>query len=140
MTLSARLRSIRQHLKLNQDAMTERFRLGVGAWKRLELEGRAPKGDVLAQLVEMGFSADWLLTGDGQMLRVAPSAAAALDDHLLGICIEAIDTELALAKRTLPSARKAAAISALYELLADEEGAARQPDHKVVQQFIKLAG
>jgi hypothetical protein len=47
--------------------MAGRVGLGAASWKRLELEDRAPKGEVLIQLVELGFSADWLLTGAGEM-------------------------------------------------------------------------
>jgi len=70
--------------------MAELVGLGAASWKRLELEDRAPKGEVLAQLVGMGFSSDWLLTGNGTMRRDAlPDAPSApptetIDELLMG--------------------------------------------------------
>lgn len=71
MSIGDRLRSIRTDIGATQEIMAEIVGLGAASWKRLELEDRAPKGDVMARLVEMGYSADWLLTGFGQMRRDA---------------------------------------------------------------------
>ena len=92
--LTERLRSIRRRLGLSQDAASERFSLGIGGWKRLEGDGRAPKDDVLTELALLGIDLNWLLTGQGQMLTrpddlsPAPSgmpadASRGLDHQLL---------------------------------------------------------
>lgn len=52
---------------LNQEAMSKRVGMGIVGWKTLESEGRAPKGEVLYRLMEMGFSVDWLISGEGSM-------------------------------------------------------------------------
>jgi hypothetical protein len=64
--------------------MAEIVGLGAASWKRLELEDRAPKGGVMARLVEMGYSADWLLTGVGQMRRDTPAGTVWRDSESLG--------------------------------------------------------
>jgi transcriptional regulator with XRE-family HTH domain len=74
MPVSERLKAIRNDIGLDQRSMAGRFGLGQSTWARLEMEDRAPKGDVLAKLVDMGYSADWLLTGQGEMKRGAPTA------------------------------------------------------------------
>lgn len=69
MQIGDRLKDIRKALGYDQKEMSRLFGLGDTTWQRLELEDRAPKGEILARLVEMGFSTDWLLTGIGQMRR-----------------------------------------------------------------------
>ncbi len=95
-TLGERLRIIRDAIGESQKGMASRFGLSENAWQRLELEGRAPKGDILAQLIDLGFSSDWLLTGQGQM---RPSLSAAdperptipvLDEELNARVVEAV--------------------------------------------------
>jgi phage repressor protein C with HTH and peptisase S24 domain len=75
-----RLRQIRGYLDLNQKEMASLLGLGSTSWQRLELEDRPPQGDVLAKLVAMGFSSDWLLTGDGEMRRDDPAVSGRLDE------------------------------------------------------------
>lgn len=91
-SIGERLRSVRHHLGLNQDVMAERMGLGSTSWKRLELENRAPKGEVLSQLIEMGYSANWILTGAGEMLcgAVTPTPAVTIDGEFMGLALEAV--------------------------------------------------
>lgn len=65
--------------------MSRRFGLGDTTWQRLELEDRVPKGEVLAELIAMGFSVDWLITGVGAMRQEAlpPQPHATATDHRL---------------------------------------------------------
>ena len=109
--------------------MAKRVGLGAASWKRLELEGRAPKADVLAQLVEMGFSADWLLTGVGSMRRDATSEtadapdqrqAAAIDIAVLEEATEVIEVLLAEFRRVMDANTKAKVIARIYAYLVTE--------------------
>lgn len=65
--VAARLREIRGYT-----TAAEMGRLcgitGTG-WAKLE-NGQMPGGNVLKKLVELGFSADWILTGNGFMERL----------------------------------------------------------------------
>lgn len=125
--------------------MSERVGLGAASWKRLELEDRAPKGEVLAQLVEMGVSADWLLTGVGQMRRDAPAAPAAppgpIDEQLLAETLRLVEDWLAAHRRTMAPARKAEVAASIYAM-AVEDAAAGKPavDQRRVAQILKLVG
>lgn len=93
MSIGVRLRSIRTELGLSQEAMSERFGLGVGGWKRLEKQGRTPKDEVLTALVAEGIDLNWLLTGVGEMRRDAStrlSPPATTDHRLMGRLTEGI--------------------------------------------------
>lgn len=68
-TIGSRLRAIRTALRETQRGMSKRFDLGINGWQDLERSNRIPKGETLGQLVAMGFSSDWLLTGVGSMHR-----------------------------------------------------------------------
>lgn len=107
LTLSDRLRRIRKDAGCDQKTMSKRLGLGDTSWQRLELEGRAPKGDVLRKLVEIGYSSDWLLTGQGEMRRAEPSG------HEIAGCVERITA--------------AEEIVDLYELPISPETRAKEP-------------
>lgn len=122
--------------------MAERVGLGAASWKRLELENRAPKGEVLSQLVEMGFSADWLLTGVGQMRRDAPPAPPpALDEQLLAETLRLVEDWLAAHRRTMTAARKAQVAVSIYAMALDDAAEGRPAlDARRIAHILKLAG
>ena len=126
--------------------MAKRVGLGAASWKRLELEGRAPKADVLAQLVEMGFSADWLLTGAGSMRRDATSeaagapdqqqAAAPIDLAILEEATEVIEVLLTEFRRVMDANTKAKVIARIYAYLVTEtEEAEAKRTAEVIRLF-----
>ncbi|MBN2751436.1 MAG: hypothetical protein JXQ84_01895 [Rhodospirillaceae bacterium] len=119
MTVSDRLRQLRSDMKESQKGMAKRFALGENGWQRMELEGRAPKGNVLAQLVEMGFSADWLLTGDGHMRRGA--TLEAVDGTKLRTALEIIEDWLEEHDRKMSARKKAEVVAMAYEIITETE-------------------
>ena len=140
--LTERLRSIRSRLGLSQDGMSERFGLGVGGWKRLEKEGRTPKDDVLAALFAAGINLNWLLTGDGQMLRNAPpSASPPLNEQLLAETLELIDDWLVANRRAMTASRKAQVAASIYALALEDAAVGRSAlDARRIAHILKLAG
>ena len=136
---------MRTDLGLNQEAMAKRVGLGAASWKRLELEGRAPKADVLAQLVEMGFSADWLLTGVGSMRRDSTPEAAGTPDQqqadtpvdiaVLEETTEVIEVLLAEFRRVMDAKTKAKVIARIYAYLATEN---EEAEAKRTAEVIRL--
>lgn len=148
--LGERLKAIRSDVGEDQKTMSRRFGLGETTWQRLELQGRAPKGEVLAQLVDMGFSADWLLTGAGSMRRVAPpgladspeqpQTATPIDLAVLEEATEVMETLLAEFRRKMDARTKAKAIARIYEYLVTQGEAAEATRTAEVIRLFREAG
>ncbi|MBB6254989.1 hypothetical protein FHS74_005583 [Nitrospirillum iridis] len=68
--------------------MSARFSLGVNTWQGYERLGKLPKGETLAQLLELDISVDWLLTGHGNMHLTGNRRG--LDAALLGHIIDGV--------------------------------------------------
>lgn len=74
--LGERFVAIRKHLGCSQAEAGERVSVSKNSWQRFEA-GDVPNGKTLVALTELGFSADWLLTGRGSMLRGGGSISTA---------------------------------------------------------------
>lgn len=70
--LGNRLKIAREHLGKSQREMDSLLGLGSKSWQRNESGGHAPGSKVIAALVAQGFNANWLLSGEGPMLREEP--------------------------------------------------------------------
>lgn len=68
-TLSERVKNIRAHLGYSQKAMSEALGINTRTWQIWEEGGSVPGGNHLESLVRLGFDANWILTGEGQMRR-----------------------------------------------------------------------
>ncbi|MCA1778340.1 MAG: helix-turn-helix domain-containing protein [Xanthomonadaceae bacterium] len=74
-----RLAGIRTKLKKSQPEMDAALDIGKRSWQRYESGTNFPGGGVVAKLVEMGFNANWILTGQGSPYRDAPDGAGISD-------------------------------------------------------------
>ena len=61
-----RLRSIRKHLGDKQAQFGERFGI-TGSAVSLYEKGRLPEDEILKELYKLGYSIDWLISGEGHM-------------------------------------------------------------------------
>jgi PAS domain S-box-containing protein len=61
-----RLRSIRKHLGDKQALFGERFGI-TGSAVSLYEKGRLPEDEILKELYKLGYSIDWLISGEGHM-------------------------------------------------------------------------
>lgn len=86
----------------------------------------------MSRLARYGIDINWLLTGEGEMLR-ADRPASGLDQDVLAGVLEAIEQRLQ--GRTLPPAKKAALIALVYDSVAS--GVACEP--AVLERYIRLA-
>jgi len=64
-----RLRMLREAMQLSQRELAARLGVSGTAWQNYETGRNIPGGNVLKGLADLGVSIDWLLTGDGPMLR-----------------------------------------------------------------------
>lgn len=78
-----RLVQIRKSLGENQVEFGMRFGKTGPAVCNYE-KGRLPEDEILKKLCEMGYSLDWLLTGEGQMYR-GMSASGKPDEHFAAL-------------------------------------------------------
>lgn len=99
--------------------MSRRFGLGDTTWQRLELEGRAPKGEVLEQLARGGIDINWLLTGAGEMRRGASTEA--VDVAQLRTAVEIIEDWLQEHGRKMSAKKKAEVVAMAYEIITETE-------------------
>lgn len=65
--LAERLIEIRHDMGLTQREMADFVQVSSGAWQGYEY-GKVPKADTLKRLVECGYNANWILSGEGPML------------------------------------------------------------------------
>ena len=68
-SVGERLEAVRKALGETQKSMSTRYGLGESTWQTLERDGRLPKTETLTRLAADGVSIDWLVTGDGPMMR-----------------------------------------------------------------------
>ena len=111
--------------------MSDVLGLGIRTWQTYELGNSLPKAETLNQLSEMGYSIDWLLTGQGPM-RVggmaensAPYDHKSIDGELMGRVTDAIVKLYRDENVKLPpvdQGRLAAVIYCEVELVSAPEG------------------
>ncbi|MBX3447553.1 MAG: helix-turn-helix transcriptional regulator [Parvibaculaceae bacterium] len=75
-TLGERFELVRKHLGGSQRAVAEMVSVSKNTWQRYE-KGDVPTGATLLALAAHGINTDWLLTGEGTMLRGALEREAA---------------------------------------------------------------
>lgn len=66
-SIGKRLEEIREEMDLSLRDMAKKVGVSVSTWQRLIADGNPPKGETLLRLADMGFSSDWILTGEGPM-------------------------------------------------------------------------
>ncbi len=62
-----RAKSARESLGKSQKDMADAVGCSFGAWQAYEAGKSIPGGKILASMANLGFSAQWLLTGEGSM-------------------------------------------------------------------------
>jgi len=68
--IASRIRAIRDHMNLSADLMAETVGLKTRkSWYDYERGNHLPTGAVLHRLAELGIDTNWVLTGEGEMLK-----------------------------------------------------------------------
>ena len=90
--------------------------VALSTWRGYEGESRGtlPRSDALQALCRLGISGEWLLTGDGPMLRQA-QASGELDESAQAAAITAIEEHLDRNHLKLEPDKKSALISIIYK-------------------------
>lgn len=139
MLSSERLRMIREDRGVTQKEISLLIKVSSRTWQNYEEGSSRPGMDICEKIVRLGYSANWLLTGEGSMHSdMACDALAAgffnrdLMVELIG-CVERALTEL---KVELAPEAKAALIVRLYDIYAEEKGA--KVDVTEIKRHLKL--
>lgn len=120
------------------------FALEIGAHKNsignYERGDRTPDADFLRRIIDAGYSANWVITGEGPMLLkdldVPAGASSGLDLDLLERVARAAFEELKTRRIGLEPADQARVIRVLYRHFASR---GEQPDHDTISNIIDLA-
>lgn len=70
--LPDRLLKARDSLGKTQRQMSELLGIGKNTWQNYESSGQVPGSQIIERLVRLGFNANWILTGVGNMLLDQP--------------------------------------------------------------------
>ncbi|MCC5811171.1 MAG: helix-turn-helix transcriptional regulator [Ectothiorhodospiraceae bacterium] len=109
----------------------------LGGYERGE---RKPDAEFLSALMRAGYSANWVITGEGPMLlkdlQAAPGATSGMDLDLLERVGRTTFEELQARRLHLEPAAQARLVRVLYRHFATRQ---EQPDQETVSNIIDLA-
>lgn len=71
MNLAERLKQVREKLGYTQKEMAKAVSVILQTWQVYEAGKSVPGGNVFEALARMGFNVNWILTGEGEMMREA---------------------------------------------------------------------
>jgi phage repressor protein C with HTH and peptisase S24 domain len=69
MGLPDRLKIMRESMQLSQKDLAKKLQISLTALQGYEVGRSVPGGNIFEALVKLGFNANWLLTGEGEMKR-----------------------------------------------------------------------
>jgi len=116
------MKAAREALGLTQAAFHEQYGYGsVRSYQKNEAGANEAGICLVAAFIAAGINANWLLTGEGPMLRaeLRASATAGFDLARFRLAIEATEEGLAAAVRVMAPDKKAELVLAIYDLLAE---------------------
>lgn len=136
MTIAQRLYKARESFGLKQDEMAQKLGASTGAYSTYERGKRSPQLEHLAASATLGFSIDWLVTGDGQMRREGGDGGI-LSEVGVRRVIEAVMAEFPGEVRDLlPEKIADLVVLACHDL---KESGENEVDTEKLRRYIKLA-
>lgn len=141
-SLTARLKVIRTSLGLTQAQMAARLGYrSYRSWQEFESGNRQPTFEVLEALTKIGFSTDWLLTGEGAMLMADKQTG--LDEKLLVDALRDVKEEIIRQKVALSPEKEADIVAEIYRDALDEQvsapTASTEVNHQNVVRFVRFS-
>lgn len=74
MAISNRIKQARRHLNLSQRDFAEKIGVDQGRVSQWETERSQPSSSALSEIARLGININWLLTGEGEMMRIVSSS------------------------------------------------------------------
>lgn len=137
-SIGERLRVFRESMKLTQAQMAKAAGGSTPGYKSNEQGTALPNSKLLVGLRGLGLNVDWLLSGEGPMLRadlLAPGEAAEDDLKAYGECLEILELALNKANRMLAPEKKRAAVDSMFRAWKRE----KKIDRQLVEMILQLA-
>lgn len=72
MSIGDRLKQWRANKYLKQDEASAQLGIPFSTYQKYEMDNRSPGADALEKIARVGININWLLTGEGDMLRNSP--------------------------------------------------------------------
>lgn len=126
-----RLREARELLGATQKDLGARIGMPVPSLRDYELGKTIPGGEAIEGFIRAGINANWLLTGEGEMLLKDSMPAGALDRKRLFDAIDAIEIVLKERGTTMPPDKKANLILAAYDFLGNDDATTEQLENVI---------
>jgi transcriptional regulator with XRE-family HTH domain len=142
---SERLKEIRVDRGDTQKEIAQLLGVNARTWQNYEDGSSKPGMDICEKLVRLGYSATWLLTGEGPMRRddsgyfqasTGPVPAGTFNRKLMEDLIEFVEQALLDIKVKLVPDAKAKLIVKLYDIYNEDEDA--QVDATEIKRHLKL--
>ena len=138
-SIGERLRLFREAKRMSQAQMAEAIDGATAGYKKNEQGLALPNSKVLIGLYDLGLNVNWLLSGEGPMLRAEIPAPGGLTDGDLkayGECLEILEMALNKANRVLAPEKKRTAVDSMYRAWKRE----KKIDRQLVDMILQLAG
>jgi len=136
--ISERLRLFRESKKLTQAQMAAAVGGSTPGYKSNEQGTALPNSKLLIGLRELDLNVDWLLSGEGPMLRSDIGASSAANEEALkayGDCLMLLEAALLRVNRTLAPEKKRIAVDSMYRAWARD----KKIDPQLLDMITQLA-
>lgn len=136
--IGARIKIARESTGQSQKDFAKLADASYRAIQDYEAGNSVPGGKILERFIRMGFNANWLLIGEGQMKQGDSFERLPLmpNNDLLEDAMNAVDEYLFEINDTLPTAAKSRLVRVLYRI---SETRKMKPEREMVVDLVGLA-
>lgn len=138
--INDRIIAVRKNKQLNQKEFSEIVKIARSTLSEVENGKNRPSTDLIVGIANSfkDINIDWVLTGNGEMLKkpmfaLQKQEPIEFDDNQLALAIETVEEVLEETERTMLPKKKALLIMAVYDLFKDEDKPMKQPVLKLVR-------
>lgn len=147
--IASRMREVRASTGMGREKFAQMVGCGKSSWQKYEEDQAVPGANVLKSLCDQGFSADWILTGQGEMLlrNSEENSALPFNMPLLNEIITEVDILLENKKHKISNTKRSKLYGLLYEEImgtrleneAEGKEIEESLDLEKIARFVELA-
>jgi transcriptional regulator with XRE-family HTH domain len=138
MTLADRLKKIRKDLNKSQKEIAEMIDVSYPAWQGYELGKNAPGSSVIEELVKLGYNANWILTGKGEMKKEASKDASS---KIFTLCLSIVTEYQDGLQEKMSPEKQGKLLRTLWEILCEqsEEWQTVERGNTILKALLKIS-